>query len=92
MKRFDFEKYSLNLKEESFGIEINGVEIFDFSVRTPVNSDKPDKDSEIIGCSVKGSDKSVSAVWTTVSSNWEKKEYILEADKNVFRYYVRCSF
>ena len=89
MKRFDFEKYSLNLKEESFGIEINGVEIFDFSVRTPVNSDKPDKDSEIIGCSVKGSDKSVSAVWTTVSSNWEKKEYILEADKNVFRYYVR---
>lgn len=89
MEKFKFKKYSVNIQQCSFEIIAEDVSIFEFNVRTAVNNEKKDCDFNIIACKTEERQYGFKVVWTTVSNIWEKKEYILECDENIFRYYVR---
>lgn len=81
--------FTVNIKASVFEIIREEEKLLVFSVRSAVSSEKEsDIDNEILSLAFSEKDGIATAVWTSKSSVWDKKEYKLTVNEDSFLYSV----
>lgn len=89
--RIPCDGFAISLRRDSFDILVGGSHFFTVSpisaVSTKNKADQDDADS--LRLDIFYEDGAVIARWTSRSSLWERKEYLLRIEKALFHYSVR---